>query len=127
MKRIFTVLLVMISLASFSQKIKLKKGDVLVDDVAWLKYKEYNAFDYSIMNLNGDEIIYMKFVKQGLDNMIFSNAGDPNYYQISFLGLNKKIEIRNFAKEIIIILRDSKVVNEDGTLNPEKVDRLVEK
>ena len=105
----------------------MKKGDVLVDDVAWLKYKEYNGFDYSIMNLNGDEIIYIKYVKQGPNSMVFSKEGEPNYYQISFLGLNKKIEIRNYIKEMMTIIHDSKAVNEDGTLNPEKVDRLVEK
>ena len=127
MKRIFTILVLFISVVSFSQKIKLKKGDVLVDEIVWLKYKGFNGFDKSIYNLNGDEIIFIKFVKNGPDNMIFSRVGDPNYFEISFLGLNKKIEIRNFEKEIITIIFESKAVNEDGTLNPDKIDRLVEK
>ncbi|MFN3967360.1 hypothetical protein [Flavobacterium sp.] len=126
MKKLFTVLFLLISLASFSQKIKLKKGDVLVDEKEWLKYKK-DVFDYSILNLKGDEIIFIKYVVRGPNNQVFSKEGEPNYYQISFLGLNKKVEIRRFEKDILEILYSAKVVNEDGTLNPEKVETLVEK
>ena len=127
MKKIITILFLSVSFFGFSQKVKLKKGEVLVDKVLWSKYKEFNTFDYSIYNLKGDEIIYLKYVKQGPNNMVFSREGEPNYYEISFLGLNKKIEIRNFAEEILSIIYDSKAVNEDGTFNQEKVDRIIEK
>lgn len=116
-----------VSFFGFSQKVKLKKEEVLVDKVLWLKYKEENSFDYSIINLKGDEIIYVKYVKRGPNNMVFSNEGKPNYYVVSFLGLNKKIEIRNFIEDIMTTIYNSKAVNEDGTLNEEKVNRLVEK
>lgn len=127
MKQIVTLLFLIVSLTSFSQKVKLKKGEVLLDKAVWLKYQEANSFDYSIYNLNGDEIIYIKYVKRGPNNMVFSREGKPNYYVISFLGLNKKIEIRNFVESIMTTIRDSKVVNEDGTLNEAKVNILVEK
>nr|WP_294777313.1 hypothetical protein [uncultured Flavobacterium sp.] len=126
MKKLFTILFLMISVASFSQKVKLKKGDVLVDEKQWLKYKK-DVFDYSIMNLKGDEIIFIKYVVRGPNNQVFSKEGEPNYYQVSFLGLNKKVEIRKFDKDILEILYSGKVVNEDGTLNNEKIDILVEK
>lgn len=127
MKNIFTILVVFVSFLSFSQKIKLKKEEVLVDDVVWLKYEKSNGFDLSLINLSGEEIVFLKFVKQGSDNMIFSRDGKPNYFEISFLGLNKKIEIRNFDKEIITIIYKAKVIKEDGTFDEEKVNRLVEK
>ena len=127
MKRFFTVLVLFISFLGFSQKVKLKKEEVLVDKVLWLKYKEENSFDYSIINLKGDEIIYIKYVKRGPSSMVFSKEGKPNYYVISFLGLNKKIEIRNFVEDIMTTIYNSKVVNEDGMLNEGKVNILVEK
>jgi hypothetical protein len=126
MKKIFLGLLLMVSFLGFSQKIKLKKGDVLVDGLVWLKY-ENDTFDCSVLNLNKEEIIFLKYIVQGPNNQVFSRDGEPNYFQISFLGQNKKIEIREFEEDILSILYSSKVVNEDGTLNPEKVDRLVEK
>ena len=127
LKVVATVLFLSISFFGFSQKIKLKKEEVLVDKTVWLKYKEANSFDYSIYNLNGDEIIYIKYVKRGPNNMVFSKEGKPNYYVISFLGLKKKIEIRNFVESIMTTIHDSKAVNEDGTLNEEKVNIIVEK
>lgn len=126
MKRIITVLFLSISLLGFSQKVKLKKGNVLVDEKVWLKY-ENNDFDYSVLNFNTEEIIFLKYIVQGPNNQVFSKEGEPNYFQIVFLGQNKKIEIRDFEEDVLAILYSSKVVNEDGTLNPDKVDRLVEK
>jgi hypothetical protein len=130
MKKLFTVLFLLVSLISLSQKIKLKDEVVLVDDVAWLKYDGCTGFKYqacSLLNNNNDEIIFFKFIVRGTDNMVFNKGGDPNYYVVSFLGLNKKLEIRELPKDIIKIIYNAKVVNEDGTLNEDKVNRLVEK
>jgi Ni,Fe-hydrogenase I small subunit len=130
MRIFFTVLFLLVSLISSSQKIKLKDEVVLVDDVAWLKYDGCTGFKYqtcSLINNNNDEIIFFKFIVRGTDNMVFNKGGDPNYYVVSFLGLNKKLEIRELTKDIIKIIYNAKVVNADGTLNEEKVDRLVEK
>ena len=127
-KLIFTVFLFSLSFFGFSQKIKLKKGHVLVDEVVWLKYNESNgSFNTSLINFKNEEIIFIKFVKRGYDNTIYNKTGEPNYFEVIFLGLNKKIEIKDDTKEIIKIIFNSKAVNEDGTLNKEKVERLVEK
>jgi hypothetical protein len=130
MRNFFIVFFLLVSLISSSQKIKLKDEVVLVDDVAWLKYDGCTGFKYqacSLINNNNDEIIFLKFIVRGTDNMVFNKGGDPNYYVVSFLGLNKKLEIRELPKDIIKIIYNAKAVNEDGTLNEEKVNRLVEK
>ena len=127
MKKIIIVLVIFISFLSYSQKIKMKKGDLIVDDITWLKYVESNNFDISLINAFSNEIIFMKFVKQGNDNMIFGDNVKPNYYEISFLGLNKKIEIRNLPKQIISIIYNSKIIDDKGVLISDKVDRMVEK
>lgn len=131
MKLFFTVLLLAVSFLGFSQKVKLKKGEVFVDDTVWLKYNECGSFDStcSLLSKSGEEILFFKFISvDGAEPRIPSNPqGTLRYVEISFLGLNKKIELKKTQKDCIELLYNSKVVNEDGTLNPEKVDRLVEK
>ena len=129
MKKIIAILFLSVSLFGFSQKIKLKKGDVLVNDVVWLKYQDCGNSDStcSLLNLNSEELIFMKFIQRSSEQQVFNSNGEQNYYEVSILGLNKKIEIREFTNDIIKIIYNSNVVNQDGTLNTEKVDRLVEK
>ena len=41
--------------------------------------------------------------------------------------MNKKIELKKSSKSIVELLYKSKVINEDQTLNEEKVNLLIEK
>lgn len=131
MKKIIVVLFLSISIFGFSQKIKLKKGDVLVDDTAWLKYKECGGFDStcSLIGKDDEEIIFFKWIQiPGIEPMTSSNPqGTLRYVEIVFVGEKMKIELQKTQKDCIEIIYNAKVVNQDGTLNPEKVDRLVEK
>lgn len=119
------------SLSCFSQKIKLKKGEVLVDEVVWLKYQDCGAFQStcSLLNKENEEIIFFKFISvKGAEPRTQANPeGTLRYVEISFLGEKKKIEVQKTQKDCIELLYNAKVVNEDGTLNSEKVERLVEK
>lgn len=129
-KTITTIICLILAFAASAQKVKLKKGDVFVDEVQWLKYDGCGGWDNvcSLINANGDEIVFIKFIQsEPSTNMLFNKYGDPNYYEVSFLGLNRKIEIREFFKEIIQILYNGKVVSADGTLDEDKVNRMVEK
>lgn len=131
MRRILLIAMLVVSAIGMSQKVKLKKGDVLVDDTVWLKYTECGTFDStcSLVNASGDEIIFFKTIRlKGVEPITSSNKdGSLTYYEISFLGLNKKIEMKDFQKEIMRLIYVGKAVNADGTLNPERVDRIVEK
>ncbi len=128
MKKIITILFLSFSFFGFSQKIKLKKGDVLVDDVVWLKYDGCGGWDQmcSIINLKGDEIIYMNALKQ--EN---SSNPDAKYWKVKFLGTQQTIELEanlsNINGSLLKKFFDAKVVDEDGTLNEERVQRMVEK
>lgn len=119
------------SLSCFSQKIKLKKGEVLVDEVVWLKYQDCGTFQStcSLLNKENEEIIFFKFISvKGAEPRTQANPeGTLRYVEISFLGEKKKIEVQKTQKDCIELLYNAKVVNEDGTLNSEKVERLVEK
>jgi hypothetical protein len=128
MRKLIIILLLNISFFGFSQKIKLKKGNVLVDDIVWLKYDGCGGWDTmcSIINLSGDEIIYMNALKQ--EN---SSNPDAKYWKVKFLGTQQTIELEanlsNINGGLLKKFYESKVINEDGTLNDDKVERMVEK
>lgn len=131
-QRIATCCFLLISFWVSSQNVKLKKGEVLVDQIAWLKYEGCTGLKRtlcSLFNKNGDEVVFMKFFKRSnaSDSMVFNRGGDPNYFEVSFLGTGKKIEIRDTPEQIVAILYKSKCVNEEGTLNTEAINRLIEK
>ncbi len=132
MKNIFLVLLLIVSFLGFSQDIKLKKGEVLVDDKAWLNYDGCGGFSQScslMMTSNKEEIIYMNLViVPGVEPITnYNKTGDLKYIEVKFLGLNKIIELDLTFKKAISIIYNSKCVNADGTFDEEKVERLVEK
>ena len=132
MKKVLLFLLMLFSVLSYSQKFKFKNQEVLVDGSTWLKYDGCGGFDSfcSLVNTtNGDEIIFIKVIRvSGVEARIPSNPdGDLVYWEVSFLGLNKKIELKKSSKSIVELLYKSKVINEDQTLNEEKVNLLVEK
>ncbi|MCW4469190.1 hypothetical protein OGH69_09455 [Flavobacterium sp. MFBS3-15] len=122
--------LFLICFSGFAQKVKFKKGEVLVDNIVWLKYEGCGTFDgtCSFMNLEGKEIIFMKtiIVEGGTSRTPSNPQGKLVYTQISFLGLDKKIELAETDKKIVQILYKSNVVV-NGVLVEENVDILVQK
>lgn len=134
MKNLKIFLIVMffgISFTSFAQKVKLKKGDVLIDEVVWLKYQDCGGFDKtcSLLDKNNEEIVYLNWVTvPGAEPRTKSNPnGNLTYVEIKFLGLKKSFEIQKSQKDIIKMLYNSKVINEDLTVNEEKAESMVEK
>ena len=121
-KTLLSIALLSVSVMSFSQKIKLKKGEVLVDDVAWLKYDGCGMLsaNCSAMNLKGDEIIFIKMLDNPFD--------DTMYCEVKFLGMNAMVEFEHTTiKTIFEYLYKGKVVAEDGELDQDKVERFIEK
>jgi hypothetical protein len=105
MKKIITFLILISSVFGFSQKIKLKKGDVLVDDVVWLKYQDCGSFDStcSLMGKDGEEIIFFKWINiPGVEPVTqYNKDGSLRYVEIIFVGQKKKIELQKTQKDCI--------------------------
>jgi hypothetical protein len=132
MRYLLAVCLLALSVVASGQKIKLKKGDVLIDDTPWLKYDGCGTFDSacSLINAGGDEIIFVKMVGiEGEKPITPSNPhGTLTYYEVKFLGLNAVAEFEDISqKRVIENLYKGKVVAADGTLDEEMVQRFVEK
>jgi hypothetical protein len=130
-KLILTALFLAVSFFGFSQKVKLKKGEVLIDEVVWLNYQDCGTFDKtcSLLNKDKEEIVFFNWVTvPGAQPRTQSNPqGNLVYVEIKFLGLNKVFEIQKTQKDIVQLLYNSKVINEDLTINEEKASTLVEK
>jgi hypothetical protein len=131
MRKVILLLFLSISFLGFSQEVKLKKGDVLIDGLPWIKYQDCGTFDStcSLLNNQKEEIVFFKTISiDGAEPITqYNKTGTLSYYEVIFVGQKMKIELQKRQKDIIEILYNGKVINEDGTLNPEKLDRLVEK
>ena len=116
------VALILFANSLSAQKVKIDDEIAYIDTAAYVKLKTCGAFDNfcSICNLQGKEIIYISKLKV---------PDDPRfiYFKISFLGLNKFIELREPIKKIIKILYENNAISESGELNKERIDILVEK
>lgn len=112
---------------AYSQKVKIKKNVVYVDDVQYVKTSERGMLSdsFSLFSLNGDkEIIFVLDVPP-------QTEGDIKYpyyhYLVKFIGTDKEIRFGdNRVKKLIKELYKSKVITDDG-LNMEKLDIFIEK
>jgi len=132
MKKVLFIFVALFSFFGFSQDIKLKKGEILVDDKVWLNYDGCGGFSQncSLMLIsNKEEVIYMNLViVPGVEPITnYNKTGDLKYIEIKFLGLNRAIELDMTFKKAINILYNSKCINDDGTFDEDKVQRLIEK
>jgi len=131
MKNIFLVIILTVSFFGFSQKIKLKNNQILVDDTAWITYQDCGSFDQtcSLLDKNKEELIFIKWIEEkGVEPItIYNKTGNLLYQEVKFLGINKFFEIQETQKGILKLLYNSKVINADGELDKEKVEKLIEK
>lgn len=132
MKKLVLIVFIFFSFFSFAQKFKYNNQEVLVDGNVWLKFDGcggFNTFCSLSNTTSGDEIIFIKVIRvPGAESRTASNSsGDLVYYEVSFLGLNKKIELQKSYKSIVELLYKAKVVSDDQTLNEDKVNLLIEK
>ena len=117
-KNILTLSFLLISLLGFSQDIKIDDDIVLIDGQECLKISG-DANNVSISDLEGNEIIFMKFIH----NSRFGSV----YNKITFLDQKLSFTSQSyiFTKKLLIKkLLEDKTLNE-CKLDPEKVERFV--
>ncbi|AZJ34742.1 hypothetical protein [Tenacibaculum singaporense] len=111
---------------SLAQKIKLKKGKVLLDGKEILKYEreDFGVYQIHFYSLDSDDEIL--FFKRN-DNET-SSYFDDDYTQIKFLGFKKSLEIKQKKswKKYLLWLIKKKVLDKNGKLNEDKADDLIE-
>ena len=117
-KNMLTLSFLFISLLGFSQDIKIDDDIVLIDGQECLKISG-DANNVSISDLEGNEIIFMKFIHN-------SRYGSV-YNKITFLDQKLSFTSQSyvFTKKLLIkkLLEDNTL--KECKLDPEKVERFV--
>lgn len=124
MKRLFTVLFLTLTLASFSQKVKIKNGMVSIDEVETYKFeKEGNS--ETLSTLSGNEFITL--LKDGFEEYRSGYRYYTTVYTIKFLVSGQQILSDMSDKDIIKAIYKSGMVDADGKINEEKMNIFVNK
>ncbi len=132
MKTAIILFTLFLSFAGFSQKIKIKKGQVSVDGVDMLYVKSDGAMTTEVSYYfieNDEEFLFTTYLDYTDPSKVSSGnpEGKVRYIEMNFIGLNKKFEISTRSrKKVVEFLLENGVI-ENGQLNEEAVDKLVQK
>lgn len=131
MKYLFTLLLITsFTTLSLAQKVKLKKGIVYIDAVAKHKIKTEHGTEVTISNLESDEEEIFSIYKSYRDPARVSKSnpeGKVRWIEITFLTLNKKLEIDSRGKKGLVKFLISNKIYVDGKVDEKAVDKLIMK
>ncbi len=124
MKNIILFLFAIFSLSTIQgQDVKFKKGKVSVDEKECLKYDNSNPNSIEISTLNGEQTVFLKFIRTGVGR----NGG--LYTKVIFMEEDKSFTSRSyiFTKELLVkkLLADNVLV--DCAIDRSKVDKFVTK
>lgn len=135
-KKLLTLFLLISGLSFyFSQEVVIKDDKVLLDGKQILKAEKINVLQYSFYSMKDDEEILMF---RQMDNET-PKYMDDDYYVLNFLTEKTKVESTDFTKiinfmnsrkameKLIKWLLKERVINNDGELNPERVQTFKEK
>lgn len=124
-KVIFTAFILLLSLNTSAQKIKLKKGEVLLDGKAILKYEKemWGTHKIHLFSLDSeDELIEINNNKN--ETPTYQN---DDFVQIKFLKIGESVEMKTnkpFYK-MIEWLVEKKIISTDGKINEENIELFI--
>ena len=118
-KIVLTICTTFFCYIAFSQEIKFKDNIILVDGKDCLKVNDSDPNNVSILDLEGNEIIFLKFIHNSRYGML--------YNKITFLDQKLTFTSKSyiFSKKLLIKKLLSDKTLENCKLNPEKVEKFV--
>lgn len=135
-KKLLSVFLLLLSFnLYFSQEVVIKDDKVLLDGKQILKAEKINVAQYSFYTMKDDEEILMY---RYMDNET-PRYQEDDYYVLNFLTEKTKVESTDFTKilnfmnsrkgmeKLIKWLLKERVINNEGELNPERVQVFKDK
>lgn len=122
MKKIITLTLLLVSITTYTQKVKFKKGNILVDGINWCKYEKVGTNNKEIYtSLKGEEYLSVSFLSCG------KGEDYVEYQEIHFFNTEiERFEVRLGYKDLIRNLIKEKVL-EDGIFNLENAKKFKNK
>lgn len=106
MKKIITILVLLISFFSFSQDVNFKKGIVTIDGKECLKY-DSDANNVTYQNMNGDDIMILKYIRP-------DGTQSSLYAKVIFIDSNQELTTSYiFTKKLLVekLLKSNALVN----------------
>ncbi len=135
-KKLLTAFLLLLSFnLYFSQEVVIKDDKVLLDGKQILKAEKINVAQYSFYTMKDDEEILMY---RYMDNET-PRYQEDDYYVLNFITEKTKVESTDFTKilnfmnsrkgmeKLIKWLLKERVINNEGELNPERVQVFKDK
>jgi len=118
-KILLTLSTVLLSYIAFSQNIEIKNNFILIEGKECLKINDSDPNNISILDLGGNEIIFLKFIHNSKYGRV--------YNKITFLDQKLTFTSKSyiFSKKLLIkkLLSDNTL--ENCKLTPEKVEKFV--
>ena len=137
MKKMLVVLFLSISFLGFSQKVKLKKDKVIIDDVEVYNYEEEGRM-ITFSTLKSEEFITVLTTIYKERNPAHYNQNNPQAYRYPAL-IDKRVYTVKFLKsgrELITDMRDKDIikavfkanlVDENNNIDEEKLNIFINK
>ncbi|MCF6131500.1 hypothetical protein [Flavobacterium wongokense] len=137
MKKVLVVLFLSISFLGFSQKVKLKKEKVIIDDVETYNYEEEGR-SITFSTLKSEEFITVLSTTYEEKNPAHYNQNNPQAYRypafinkevntVKFLKSGKELFTDMRDKEIIKAVFKANLVDENGNIDEEKLNIFINK
>jgi hypothetical protein len=128
-KNIVLGLLLLMSVSLFAQKVKFKKGDIIVDGALWGNCEtEIFGAKYTFSTPAGEEFVTITF--DGVKTGEYNNGKEveDKFIRVTFLGIGvPSFETEaNTRKQIVQWLIKTNVI-QDGEFHPENVQVFIEK
>jgi hypothetical protein len=135
-KKLLTVFLLILSInLYFSQEVVIKDDKVLLEGKQILKAEKINVAQYSFFTMkDDDEILMYKYMDNETPTYV-----DDDYFILNFLSEKTKVESKDFTKianfmnsrkgmeKLVKWLLKERVINNEGELNPDRVQIFKEK
>ncbi|EDP96443.1 hypothetical protein U8527_10040 [Kordia algicida OT-1] len=125
-KTLIIVLLALVSTVSYAQKVKFKKGKIVIDGKNIFSYerKEFGT-KFTIFSLDGeDELVYMEHDINGTNTYF-----DDDIKKLVFLDSEIKFHSYSLAgyswKKLIKLLYKNKVFNDNGEIDIKKLRKFM--
>ena len=123
MKKTLLLLLVLFTFVGMAnaQKIKFKKGKVLVDGVECLNYDSSDPNQVMISTLDNSQTIFLKSIRTGV------GQNDGLYSKVVFAEQKKSLTSRSyiFTRGILVKKLISNKVLDNCTIDPSKMDNFI--
>jgi len=133
MKKSITIVFLLVSVLAFSQKVKMKKDKVIIDDVEVYNFEEEGRMT-TFSTLSNEEFASVVTTSYQERNQGYNPrySSSPQYlnhtvYTVKFLSSGKEVTTDIGIKKIAAALYKSEMIDANGKIDEEKLNIFINK